>query len=175
MLPMNPMSNQITIGTWNLCLGLPNKKDIAVDILELNKVNICCLPNNFPESVLNCGGYKLELESNSGKKTAGIYIKKEINYTRRLDLKLNNMHVVILDVLSVVQFRIINIYRSFRPPGGITVDKFFEKQLEIIKMRFVKTVMSSVILTWILECPIGLTIQISIHLKKLITLLTPKI
>ena len=149
---MNLMSNQVTIGTWNLWLGLPNKKDIIVDILNLNDENICCLheteiPNNFPESILNCGGYKLELESNSVKKRAGIYIKKEMNYTRRHDLEQNNMHIV----SSGIPFRIINIYRSFRLTEGISVDKFFEKQLELIKKPFVETVMSSVISTWMWE------------------------
>ena len=137
------MSNHITIGTWNLCLGLPNKKDIVIDILDLNKVDICCLqeteiPNGFPENILSCGGYKLELEINSSKKSAGIYIKSEMSYTRRHDLEIDDMHIVILDVLSDIQFRIINIYRSFRPPGGLTVDKFFEKQLDLVKKALCK-------------------------------------
>ena len=50
------LSNHITIGIWNLCLGLPNKKDIVTGILDLNKVDICCLqeteiPNGFPEKI----------------------------------------------------------------------------------------------------------------------------
>ena len=57
-----------TIGTLNLCLGPPNKKDIVVDILLSNKVKICCLQEieiqtGFPENVLNCGGYSIELEN----------------------------------------------------------------------------------------------------------------
>ena len=67
------MSEQLTIGTWNLCLGLSNKKDIVVDILSTNSVKICCLQeteiqSNFPEKFLNCGGYTIELEMNSEKK-----------------------------------------------------------------------------------------------------------
>ena len=54
------MDSCLKIGTWNLCLGLPNKKDIVTDYLKLNSVNICCLqetdvPVNFPEIVLNTG------------------------------------------------------------------------------------------------------------------------
>ncbi len=61
------MSDQITIGTWNLCFGLPNKKDIVVDILASNEVNICCLqetkvPSGFLENVLKCGGFTIEME-----------------------------------------------------------------------------------------------------------------
>ena len=63
------------LGTWNLCLGLPNKKDIVVDYLKMNNVNICCLqetevPNNFPENVLNSGNYNIELKLNVVKKRA---------------------------------------------------------------------------------------------------------
>ena len=67
------MSEQLTLDTWNLCLGLPNKKDIVVDILSANKVKICCLQETeiqtcFPENVLNCGGYTIELEMNIEKR-----------------------------------------------------------------------------------------------------------
>ena len=71
-------------------------------------------------------------------KPAGIYIKSEMNYTRRYDLELENMHIVIIDVNSDVQSRIIDIYRSFRPPGGRSVDTFFENQLNIVKKALCK-------------------------------------
>ena len=63
---------QIIIGSLNLCLGLPNKKDSVVEMLKTNNVSICCLQEvevqmNFPEKVLSCGGYNLELEQNSEK------------------------------------------------------------------------------------------------------------
>ena len=133
------MPNQLTIGTWNLCLGLPNKKDIVVDILSTNNISICCLqeteiPTGFPENILNVGGFKIELEMNNEKRRAGIYINTEVNYVRRTDLEKENMHIVVIDVKSDIEFRIINIYRSFRPPGGISADTFFVKQLSLIKI-----------------------------------------
>ena len=111
---MNRMIDQLTIATWNLCLGLPNKKDIVVDILSLKKINICCLqeteiPSGFPETILNCSGFTIELEMNSEKKRAGIYISTEVNYIRRNDLEQENMHAVIIDVKAETQFRIIII------------------------------------------------------------------
>ena len=77
------MDSSLKIGTWNLCLGLPNKKDIVTDYLKMNKVNVCCLQEtegqaNFPENVLNTGGFNLELELNDVKKRVGIYIHKDI-------------------------------------------------------------------------------------------------
>ena len=73
------MTNCYKFGTWNLCLGLSNKKDLVTNYLELNNVDLCCLeetevPSNFPEDVLNTGGYNLELELNDSKKRAGIFL-----------------------------------------------------------------------------------------------------
>ena len=69
----------LNIATLNLCLGLPNKKDSVTELLHRYNVNVCCLqeteiPKDFPERVLNCGGYTLELKQNKGKKRAGIVI-----------------------------------------------------------------------------------------------------
>ena len=54
----------LKVSTLKLCLGLPNKKDIVTDLLHRNNINVCCLqetevPKNFPERVLDCGGYTL--------------------------------------------------------------------------------------------------------------------
>ena len=66
------MPCDLKIGTLNLCLGLPNKKDMVVEMLRLNKLNVCWLqeteiPENFPENILNFNGYDLELETNKEK------------------------------------------------------------------------------------------------------------
>ena len=44
-----------------------------------------------------------------------------------------NSHIVIVDIESTVRIRIINIYRSFHPPDGLSATDFFVGQLEIIK------------------------------------------
>ena len=67
------MENNFSIATLNLCLGLPNKKDMVTECLKNKNIAVCCLqeteiPDNFPEEVLNCGGYNLELELNDEKK-----------------------------------------------------------------------------------------------------------
>ena len=82
------MQKSLVFGTWNLCLGLANKKDMVIDILKIKNVNVCCLqqteiPKDFPENFLYCGGYNLELEINDTKKMSGIYIKRDITYKRR--------------------------------------------------------------------------------------------
>ena len=37
------MENSIKLATWNLCLGLRNKKDCVSQIIKANKVDICCM------------------------------------------------------------------------------------------------------------------------------------
>ena len=78
---------------------MSNKKDLVTNYLKLNNVDLCCLqetevPSNFPENVLNTGGYILELKLNNCKKRAGIYIRSDIKYKRRHDLEMKNYHLV---------------------------------------------------------------------------------
>ena len=35
--------SKIKIATWNLCLGLTNKKDYVLQIITVNKIDICCM------------------------------------------------------------------------------------------------------------------------------------
>ena len=58
------MSSQLNIGTWNLCLGLPNKKDTVTSYLKARNISVCCLQeteiqNGFPKNILNCANYYL--------------------------------------------------------------------------------------------------------------------
>ena len=116
------MESQIKIGTWNLCLGLANKKDIVTRYLKENNVGVCCLQetevqSDFPENILNCSGYTLELELNDEKKRSGIYVAQGIDYIRRKEYEKTGFHVVIIDLIRSLPIRIICVYRSFRPSG----------------------------------------------------------
>ena len=95
--------SQPRIGTWNLCLGLANKKDLVIEALKRNEIIVCGLQEteidkNFPENLLSCGGYSIELEMNNEKKRAGVYVRNDIQYNRRLDLEVVDCHIVILDI-----------------------------------------------------------------------------
>ena len=37
------MEGQIKIASWNLCLGLANKKDYVASMIKENKIDICCV------------------------------------------------------------------------------------------------------------------------------------
>ena len=132
------MERKFNIATWNLCLGLSNKKDLVTDYLSKKNINICCLqeteiPINYPEDILDCNNYILELELNTLKKRSGIYVRKDTKYVRRKDLEKENYHIVIIDVILAVKIRVICIYRSFRPQDYTTPTAFFETQLGILK------------------------------------------
>ena len=135
--------SNLKIGTWNLCLGLSNKKDIVTKYLKMNDIAICCLQetevqSNFPTDILNLNDYVLEPENCIDKRRAGIYCRTNVNYTRRRDLELNDCHIVVIDVVHSVNLRIINVYRSFRPPDGTSASAFFLKQLNVIKNALCK-------------------------------------
>ena len=73
MLSIIPtMNNNLIIATWNLCLGIANKKDIVTKYLSEHNIKVCCLqetevPKNYPVHVLNCNNYVLEFEESMQK------------------------------------------------------------------------------------------------------------
>ena len=113
------------IGTWNLCLGLANKKDLVKETLLNEKINICCVQEtdiieDYQESLLGFPGFCLELEKNDLKAHVGVYISNNITYKRRHDLEGRNNHLVIIDIQDSKRTRLINIYRSFKPQDNVT-------------------------------------------------------
>ena len=113
----------IRVSTWNLCLGIKNKKDIVYDTLTRNKIDICALQEveiqkDYPTNLLSSANYKIEIEQSSGKARNATVIKNGIDYTRRRDLEKEDVSLVVIDVNSKPITRIINVYRSFNPPNN---------------------------------------------------------
>ena len=128
----------IKIATWNLCLGLTNKKDIVYEELKQKEIDICLLQEveikkDYDKELLSSRHYKIEVENNDIKARSAIIIKDNIEYKRRQDLEEINMGIVVIDLLGPNNYCIVNIYRSFNPANGITPLRFFESQLAIIK------------------------------------------
>ena len=109
------MEGKINIASWNLCLGLLNKKDYVSQMIISNKIDICCLQEIELKQDI---GYSLLAESNYLKSRVGIYVKYGINYVRRADLELRNNGMIILDINMKSKYRLINLYRSFNPTDG---------------------------------------------------------
>jgi hypothetical protein len=132
-------NSKLKISTWNLCLGISNKRDYIrstlieeeIDILNMQETELH--PDNETNQ-LSIKGYKLELEKNSKKIRVGIYIANRIKYRRRTDLELEDGHIIVLDLKLNSDTRLINIYRPFTPPHGSEVE-FFERQIESLKFN----------------------------------------
>jgi exonuclease III len=67
------MSSGLKIASWNICLGLSNKKDFLAYELNKERIDVCCLqecevPVRLDEKTLTLNNYKLELETNEHKK-----------------------------------------------------------------------------------------------------------
>ena len=109
----------------------------VTETLHREGIDICCIQETgvlqgYPEELLNCNNFVLELEMNDTKKRTGIYLNKNLKYKRRRDLEKINMHVVVVDIIGHQSIRIISLYRSFRPVD-LSPSVFFESQLEILE------------------------------------------
>ena len=126
------------IATWNLCLGLANKKDYVINTIRNERIDICGLQEieinkDFPKQNLSAKGYKFESESNDIKARVGLYINTNIVYDRRKDLEGINNSLIIIDFNAQNKnFRLINLYRVFNPQNGRSAFVNFETQLQKI-------------------------------------------
>ena len=108
------MEVNFKIASWNLCLGLANKKDYVEKIMIENRIDVCCLQEielkpDFNHLLLATRNYSLHVEKNEYKSRTGIYIKNGTNYTRRNDLEGTNSGVMIIDIILKHKYRIINV------------------------------------------------------------------
>ena len=125
----------LKIATWNLCLGLKNKKDTVYGCLTEENIDIAMLQEvdikkDYPIELLATKDYNLEVENANVKSRCAIAIKNNINYKRRIDLEGENLSLVILDVVSTTNYRLINLYRQFNPPNNLSQTEHFSMQLK---------------------------------------------
>ena len=127
----------VKIATWNICLGLKNKKQYVYDNLKRNSIDICLLQeveikHDYDEKLLSDVNYKIEKETNNIKSRCAILIHEKINYTRRKDLENENLGIVIIDLNGHEKYRLINLYRPFNPTNEMTQLEFFKAQLDLL-------------------------------------------
>ena len=114
------MNKKLIIGTWNLCLGLFHKKDYVRNLLSVHKLDILNLqeteiPFNVSTNLLGIANYTIEVEKTQSMRRVATYVKKTIKYKRRFDLEPENGHMIVLDILGTLPYRLVNIYRPFNP------------------------------------------------------------
>ena len=128
---------EIRIATWNLCLGMFQKRDYIRDLLFRKKIDVLNMqevelnPDTDPK-YLSIKGFKLELGVNEDKIRVGTYVSNKIKYKRRMDLETKNSNIVIIDLLQNNKLRIVNLYRPFNPKYLGEKD-FFNMQVKACK------------------------------------------
>jgi exonuclease III len=130
-------SNNLKMATWNLCLGVSNKRDYIrntlietrIDILNMQETE---LHEKTDPTQLSIKRYKLALKKSMMKIRVGMYISNNVKYRRGVDLEMQDGHMIIIDLKLKPEVRLINIYRPFKPPQGSEV-KFFNKQIECLQ------------------------------------------
>ena len=115
----------INMATWNVCLGLTNKKDLVINELRRLNISVCCLQeveltHDYPIDNLATKDYKIEVENNELKARTAIYIKDNIVYTRMNNIEEQGLGIIVVDIILEKKFRIINLYRVFNPVNGMT-------------------------------------------------------
>ena len=142
----------ISLATWNICLGLMNKKDLVLDELRKKDISVCCLQEveitkDFPVINLTSRDYNIEVETNNVKSRTAIYIKTGIEYVRKKDIEESDLGVVVLDLDLGVKIRLVNLYRVFNPTNGMSPAEFFSNQIRIINKASLTRLNYKMILT----------------------------
>jgi endonuclease/exonuclease/phosphatase family metal-dependent hydrolase len=110
----------------------------VLDELSKNNIDVCCVqeteldPDINPD-IISSSEFVFEVEKSTVKKRVGIFINKRLSYERRLDLEEVNRHIIIIDLNLGSKYRVISIYRSFRPSDMLSPLEFFIQQIALIE------------------------------------------
>jgi exonuclease III len=131
----------IKIALLNLCLGLPNKKNIVKQLILNNDIDVLCLQeteidSNIDHNLMSFIKYNYESESNNIRSRVGCYINSSLNYIRRSDLEENDLHLLIIDIKSIKNLRKIIINKPFDLHNNINPRTFFKNQLHFIRRAY---------------------------------------
>ena len=134
----NNKNRNLNLATWNLCLGLPKKRDIVSQMLRDQLIDICVLQEidilpGYDIKLIAFKGFNIEIENNNFKARTGIYLRNGLDYSRKTELEGVNSGLVIVDVKLKSLVRIIGVYRVFSPPGEVSQHAFFTAQIQLIK------------------------------------------
>ena len=91
------------IATWNICLGLKNKKEYVYDVIKEKKIDICLLqeveiPVDYDMDLLSHREFRIETETNCRKSRTAIIINENIQYERQKTLEKEDHGIIIIDL-----------------------------------------------------------------------------
>ena len=119
----------------------PSKKNIVRNLILDEKIDVLCLQEteieiNLDHNLMSFPGYNYENENSPYRRRVGCYVNSNLKYVRRIDLEGNGLHLIIFDIKTVVDLRVINVYRSFNPPNNGNPRDYFLSQLEHIRNAY---------------------------------------
>ena len=134
----------IKLSTWNLCLGMKNKKDIVYGTLKKYNIDICALkeveiPSNYKNELLSSKDYKIEVEKTKVKARVATVIKNNIEYMRRHDLEKEDTSIIIIDTNTNPKLKLL-IYI------GPSTLQTIEEQLAIVTNSIINSSHHEIIL-----------------------------
>ena len=143
-------TQEVKLGTWNLCLGIKNKKDYVNKTINDLNIDICCLQETelkptYPMDALNFKGFNYMSETNIIKARTGIYISQLISYDRQHNLEGVDSGLIIIDLHLKKEYRLINLYRVFNPVNNMTQREYFKYQLTLIATALLDTTKAVII------------------------------
>ena len=122
----------ISLCTWNVCLGARCKLSIIKDLLYDNKIDVLCVQESEIKSEENLDDYQItnysleaEIVSAGFKIRTVMYIKSDISYQRINQLEKADSHQIVIKLLKA-NVVVTSLYRTYQ----LTVhqgNRFYER------------------------------------------------
>jgi len=129
----------LTICTWNVCLGVKYKKVIIKNFLQKQKIDILAIQEAEIDekedlSVYNIPGFNAEFDNSSPNIRTLMYINSSIEYTRNRNREEKNLNIIMITVhLSKSKINISSVYRTFKLNSQASYLEVFKSQLNCLK------------------------------------------
>jgi len=122
----------IRLATWNLCLGIAQKKDLLTDILKIKNIDILCLQETEilreNSDYYSINKFNLELSNCLPKSRSCIYINEKLKYERLTRFDDSCFEII---VILFSEFVLVSYYRTFKLPENFTHFSHFVRAMEI--------------------------------------------
>jgi endonuclease/exonuclease/phosphatase family metal-dependent hydrolase len=132
---MTSQKKNLSICTWNLCLGLQYKLNYVKEILFKENIDILCLQETelevgFDMNNLHINGYEIETDLANNTIRTVIYIKTTMSYEKLVNQHLNqNLIILRITQQNMPRLFISAIYRPWRNIDGLSQEDAFMGQV----------------------------------------------
>ena len=128
----------ISLCTWNVCLGARCKLSIIKDLLNDNKIDVLCVQESEIKSEENLEEYQItnysleaEIVSAGFKIRTVMYIKSDISYRRINQLEKADSHQIVIKLLKA-NVVVTSLYRTYQLTVHQDYVAAFKDQISIV-------------------------------------------